>query len=180
MNNNSNITCICNIGFNEGALKKVIENNIFTIFGNVSKNNTIVLRYHGELIDNICYEHYNNNLYIRYFFDDDVTNTIDLPLAKCTKSIGENYCCIIELGQHEKITFFFANDKDLRKEDIELMNFNLKINDNLLDTFIEKYDNYSSNLPVLENNKGITLKGIINRIKAYLVKFCETVKSPSN
>ena len=78
MNENIN-TCVCNIGFNKGALKKSIENNIFTIFGNISKYSSIVLRYHGELIDNICYEQYNNNLYIKYFFDDDANILIEQP-----------------------------------------------------------------------------------------------------
>lgn len=167
MNKNENTACICNLGCEKGAFKKQIENNIFTIFGNITKNNSIILRYHGELIDNICYEQYENNLYIKYFFDDDKNNMFETPLAKCTKCIGENYCALIELKEYNKITFSFCLKENLEKE--KLMSFNLNINDDLLTAFMNKYDdNINTNLPVLESRQTITLKDILQKITGYL------------
>lgn len=168
MNENVNNSCICTIGYDKGAFKKQVENNIFTIFGNISKNNTIVLRYHGELIDNICYEQYENNLYIKYFFDDDKNALNKVNLAKCTKCIGENYCTLIELENHNKITFSFCTAQDLEKEG--LMSFNLNISEDLLSSFVNKYEEKTSeNLPVLENKHEIKLKNIIQTIKDYFI-----------
>lgn len=177
MNENANNPCICDLGYDKGALKKQIENNIFTIFGNISKNNSIVLRYHGDLIDNICYEQYENNLYIKYFFDDDKTNIHTAKLAKCTKCIGENYCALIELKEHCKITFSFCLEHDLEKEDF--MSFNLNIREDILSSFMNKYEeplgiNSNPNLPTIETRKDISLKNILQTIKNYFLAILKT------
>ncbi len=168
MNENVNNTCICKLACDKCIIKKTIENNIFTIFGNISKNNSIVLRYHGELIDSICYEKYENNLYIKYFFDDNKAAIINQNLAKCTKCIGENYCALIDLGNHEKITFSFCTKENLEKEN--LMSFNLNISEDLLSAVMDKYDDeLNKNLPVIESNKEIKIKNIIQTIKDYFI-----------
>lgn len=166
MNENVNTTCICNLACDKCTIKKTIENNIFTVFGNIAKNNNIVLRYHGELIDNICYEKYENNLYIKYFFDDNKTNTLHQCLAKCTKCVGENYCTLIDLGAHEKITFSFCTKDNMDKED--LMSFNLNISEDLLSLIMDKYENKPNEyLPVVETKKEIRIKNILQIIKDY-------------
>lgn len=180
MNENVNNSCICGIAYTNGVFKKTIENNIFTIFGNICKNNNIILRYHGELIDNICYEQYGNNLYIKYFFDDDKSTTTSLNLAKCTKCVGENYCMLLALDNHSKITFSFCLKEDLGKEN--LMSFNLNIKEDILTNFINKYSedettaiNY--NLPVLENKHTINFKKILQGIKEYLLSIKKKLTS---
>lgn len=172
MNENVNNSCICSDSYNNGIFKKTIENNIFTIFGNICKNNNIILRYHGELIDNICYEQYENNLYIKYFFDDDKSNTACSNLAKCTKCVGENYCIFLALDNHSKITFSFCLKEELEKEN--LMSFNITIKEDALTNFMKKYDeekeaaaNY--NLPTIESKHTINFKNILQGIKDYLV-----------
>ncbi len=172
MDENANNSCICDTGYSNGIFKKTIENNIFTIFGNISQNNNIILRYHGELIDNICYEQYENNLYIKYFFDDDQNNIIKTNLAKCTKCIGENYCTLLNLAHHSKITFSFCLKENLEKEN--LMSFNLNIQEDLLTSFMNKYnieENVinSSNLPALETKQTTKFKNILQGIKDYLI-----------
>ena len=166
MNENVNTTCICNSACDKCIIKKTIENNIFTIFGNISKNNNIVLRYHGELIDSICYEKYENNLYIKYFFDDDKLNTKRQCLGKCTKCVGENYCTLIDLDTHKKITFSFCTKDNIDKED--LMSFNLTISEDLVSSIIDKYDDKpNENLPVVESKKELKIKNILQIIKDY-------------
>ncbi len=176
MNKNANNTCICNLAFDKCAIKKTIENNIFTIYGNISKNSSIVLRYHGELIDSICYEKYENNLYIKYFFDDDKTSINYKCLAKCTKCIGENYCALIDLENHEKITFYFCSQDNITSED--LMSFNLNISENLLSSFISRYeDRINENLPVVESKKELRIKSIIQTIKDYFILLKKKITS---
>ncbi len=176
MNENENNTCICNLACDKCTIKKTIENNIFTIFGNVSKNSSIVLRYHGELIDSICYEKYENNLYIKYFFDDDKATTIYQCLAKCTKCVGENYCVLIDLGNHEKITFSFCSKDNMDKND--LMSFNLNISEDLLSLVMNRYeDKANENLPVVESKKEIKIKNIIQTIKDYFASLRRKITS---
>lgn len=118
MNENVNITCICKLGFDKGAIKKTIENNIFTIYGNLIKENSIVIRYHGILSDNIEQNNYTNNLQISYFFDNDESTKNSVTLARCTECIGQNYCAIIDLEKHNNISFEFI-DKNTNKKDGE-------------------------------------------------------------
>lgn len=181
MNKNVNNSCICELGYNKGAFRKTIENNIFTVFGNISKNNSIVLRYHGELIDSICYEKYENNLYIKYYFDDDKNNIFKENLAKCAKCIGENYCILIDLCNNSKITFSFCLEEDLEKDD--LMSFNLNIQNDLLSSFIDKYDcdcaniSSNSNLPVLKTKSDLKIKKIIQILKNYFMMIKNRITS---
>jgi len=141
MNENVKTPCVCELGCDKGVFKKTIENNVFTIYGNISQNSYIIIRYHGELIDNIDYENYSDNLYISYFFDENKQETRTVSLAKCTKCIGENYCALIELGEHESLTFEF-NSVDAAAEHSELqekMLFSLEIKRDLLTDVLQKY-----------------------------------------
>ncbi|MBR6689140.1 MAG: hypothetical protein IKL68_03910 [Clostridia bacterium] len=176
MNENVNNSCICTIGYEKGAFKKAIENNIFTIFGNISKNNSVVLRYHGELIDNICYEQYENNLYIKYFFNDDKNTIHKTKLAKCTKCIGENYCVLLDLKHYDKITFSFCVEQDIEKED--MMSFTLNIKEDLLSSFMERYEDVAnSNLPAIETKHELNIKNILQTLKEYFLAIKRKITS---
>ncbi len=166
MNENSNFSCICKLGYEQGAYIKAIENNIFTIYGNIATNNTIIMRYHGQLIDNICYEQYENNLFIKYFFDNNFEEIKTIALAKCTKSHGENYCGLINLENHDNITFSFFSPN--QEPDEQNMTFNLPIQNNILEDFIDKYDEEKNTaLPVVSENKLIEFLEVIDNIKLF-------------
>lgn len=162
MDNNVNSSCICELGYEKGVLKKTIENNIFTIYGNINKSNYIVLRYHGQLIDSIDHNNYKNNLYISYYFDDNINQNHVVSLAKCSKCIGENYCTLISLENYNSISFNFfmlPEGKDNSSCYTEETSFTLPITENPLTNILQKYgieDN--NNLPITTNDKQIQIK----------------------
>ena len=171
MNENVKQMCICDLGYDKGVLKKTIENNVFTIYGNITKNNYIILRYHGALIDNVSYENYLDNLYITYFFDNDSKSKETICLAKCNKCVGENYCALIYLGEHDKINFNFSLKDTL--ENIVTYNdnnmiFELNIKSDPLTDIMNKYEKEeASNLPIAPKDSEIRLKEMINKIKLF-------------
>lgn len=61
--------CACDIGYDKGVLKKTLENNIFTIFGNLSQKSSIVIRYHGILTENN-----DKKFNMFYYFDSMESN----------------------------------------------------------------------------------------------------------
>ena len=172
MNENVKIDCCCDQGYDKGVIKKTVENNIFTIYGNITKNNCIVLRYHGELMDSINCQNYSNNLYISYFFDNNSVETIHMPLAKCSKCVGESYCSLIDLGCHDNIAFEFyvlnEAEKKCSKEPTHIFNFQIK-NDPISD-ILEKYNvEENSMLPAVSSAKEIELKKVIGIIKKMIM-----------
>lgn len=170
MNENVKPMCICDLGYDKGVLKKTIENNIFTIYGNITKRNYIILRYHGELIDNVNFENYTNNLYISYFFDNNNQKKEKLCLAKCTKCIGENYCVLIYLDEYSKINFEFSltSDIDTIQPEEEPMSFELNIKNNPLSDMMEKIEKEEVPcLPVAPKDSEIQFKYFINKIKMF-------------
>lgn len=173
MNENVKIMCTCELGYDKGALKKTIENNIFTIYGNLQKNNCIVLRYHGELIDNIDYENYSNDLYISYYFDNYLELVHTVPLAKCCKCVGENYCTVIELEEHTNISFEFhlnTSFSQITPHSQNNMTFKLDIKNNPLEDVLQKCElEETKNLPIAQNDSAIQIKKIINNIKAFFL-----------
>lgn len=178
MNENVKITCACELGYDKGALKKTIENNVFTIYGNLNKNNYIVIRYHGELIDNIMPDNYENNLFVSYYFDGDDKKVQHLPLAKCNKCIGESYCTLISLEEHNNICFYFslhdnsssAHDNSFLTEP-EKQIYNLNIFKDPISDIFEKYGlEENTNLPVLEQESNLQIYKFIQTIKSFFTK----------
>ena len=178
MNENVKVTCSCELGYDKGVLKKTIENNIFTIYGNITKNNYIILRYHGELIDNIDYENYENNLYISYFFDNNKEQTKISPLAKCNKCVGENYCALISLENYNNITFEFYQEKENHEhisDNTEISSFKLDIKNDLLTDILQKYGiEENTKLPVTTKANELPIIKIINSIKDLFLSLFST------
>lgn len=165
MNENVKINCSCDTGFDKGAYKKTIENNIFTIFGSLYKESSIVFRYHGILTDKLSKESYNEDLFIEFFFDGNKEDTKTLPLHICTKCSGECYCACIDLEEYNEISFCFKNKEDVYDKNNENF-YNLKILKNPLDDVMQKYGfEKNKNLPIKnEDNKISILNKIFNGI----------------
>jgi len=173
MNENVKPVCICELGCDKGALKKTIENNVFTIYGNIIKDNYIILRYHGELIDNIAHNNYQNNLYISYYFDGNINQKQTICLAKCSKCIGESYCTLIHLEKYNNINFSFFLLQEKQSTYLygnDETSFTLDIGKNTLTDFLQKYDiEENSNLPIMNKSNNLQIKKIINNIKNFFL-----------
>ena len=141
--------CSCDEGYDKGVLKKTIENNIFTIFGNLSWDNSIVIRYHGILQEK------DNSLPIRCFYTFDIkTNPQkEMALTKCTKSIGECYCLTIDLEKHSKIFFGFKDANNSVEQNGNEM-FELNILKDPISDIMQRYGfEQNKNLPVCNKNR---------------------------
>lgn len=159
--------CACDQGYDKGVLKKTLENNIFSIFGNLNKNNSIVIRYHGELTSNI---NQNSTFEISYFFDSNEKDIKTIPLCKCNKCIGDSYCVTIELEKFSNLHFCFKDNKNNYEKNQGKM-FCLKISDDPIESIMQRYgfeknENLPTNTP--ETSSGLNhLKTLLQKIKTF-------------
>ena len=105
-----NFECACNAGYDKGALKKTIENNIFSVFGNLNQNNSIVIRYHGILTGQENSDSTQFSMF--YYFDNQENDKKNIELHKCYKCVGECYCATIDLNTYNTIHFGFFDNKE--------------------------------------------------------------------
>lgn len=170
MNEFVKFDCACSVGYDKGVLKKTLENNIFTIFGNLNQKNSIVIRYHGALT-----EKESNDLTtfsIFFYFDDFKNDKKILKLQKCTKCAGDCYCATIDLDVHNTLNFgFFNENNEYELNSVEP--FKLSIKPEPISDLMQRYGfEENTNLPVCDdyNDKLFSLNTILNRIKSFLYK----------
>ncbi|MBQ3047596.1 MAG: hypothetical protein IJD48_01110 [Clostridia bacterium] len=167
MNEFAKFKCACDTGYDKGVLKKTIENNIFTIFGNLNHKNSIVIRYHGCLTENNPNNSTTFNMF--YFFDDNVCNKKIIELQKCTKCGDNCYCTSIDLDTNNKLSFGFFNSNneyELNKN----FTFNLDIALDPITNIMQRYGfEQNTNLPVCEKQKEnmFIFKHIMDNIKIF-------------
>ena len=167
MNENVKFDCSCSIGYDKGALKKTLENNIFTIFGNLNQKNCIIIRYHGLLTENISNNSTTFNMF--YYFDNLQNDKKQISLGKCQKCVGEHFCAAIDLENHTSIHFGFTNNNG----EYELNNdlpFKLDIAPDPISEFMNRHGfEENTNLPVIETEKEtlFIFENILNKIKNF-------------
>ena len=157
--------CSCNLGYDKGALKKTLENNIFTIFGNLNQNNSIIIRYHGQLTEENSPEPATFNIF--YCFDSLTNDKKEIPLCRCRKCLGECYCSTIDLENHKKIFFSFGDNNGNLDTNSGKM-FELNILPDPISSFMQRYGfELNTSLPTYEQktDKLHNIKDIISKIK---------------
>lgn len=167
MNEIVKFECACDIGYDKGVLKKTIENNIFTVFGNLNQKNSIVIRYHGTLTEN---ENNNSTTYSMFYYFDEAKNDKKIvTLQKCAKCVGECYCTTIDLDMNHTLNFGFFNGDN--KYEINGDNsFKLQISPDPISNLMQRYGfEQNTNLPTYEENKDkiFAFKSLLNIIKEY-------------
>ena len=169
MNEFVNFECACKLGYDKGALKKTIENNIFTVFGNLNQKNSIVIRYHGALTEN---DDNNSTAFsMFYFFDNAENDKKIIKLQKCTKCIGDCYCATIDLGINHSLNFGFFDEQgkyELNKDKA----FKLEIAPDPISNLMQRYGfEQNVNLPTYEQEKDkiFTGQNILRIIKSFFV-----------
>ena len=141
---NVKLSCSCDEGYDKGVLKKSLENNIFTVFGNLTEENSIVIRYHGLLTEN----ENNSEFKINYCFDTPENEKKSITLTKCTKCTGINYCTTIDLEKHTKIYFKFADSNGLYEQNGNKL-FELEIKKDPISSIMQRYGFEENNhLPI--------------------------------
>ena len=171
MNKFVKLECACDIGYDKGALKKTIENNIFTIFGNITQNSSIVIRYHGVLTDN-----HEKQFNIYYYFDTPDNTKTYIALKKCAKCSGECYCANIDLDCHSKLYFGFTDENNNIDNNVK-KDFELSISPDPISNIMQRYGfEENPNLPICEDKTECVNKfkkiliGIQNIFKKLLIQ----------
>lgn len=167
MNEFVNFECACNLGYDKGALKKTIENNIFTVFGNLNQKNTIVIRYHGELTGK---EKNNSTEFSLFYFFDNLENEKKIiKLRKCTKCSGDCYCATIDLDMYHTLNFGFL-DNETNYELNNNIPFKLNILPDPISNIMQRYGfEQNTLLPTIDKNQNniFSFENILNRIKLF-------------
>jgi len=161
--------CYCELGFEKGAIKKNCEFENFSIFGNLMKNNTIVIRYNGCLTKKHFENHHKIILY--YVFNNDWTNKKEIELKPCHHE-KDSFCTTIEQRDNMCITFWFYStngeyDKNLANS------YSLKIANNTIDDIMKRYNIEENNdLPVtLDDTKNMSrISSVFTKIKGMISK----------
>lgn len=167
MNEFGNFECACNAGYDKGALKKTIENNIFSIFGNLNQKKSIVIRYHGLLTEKEDNDSTEFNMF--YFFDNLENNKKTIKLHKCSKCLGDCYCATIDLDMYHTLNFGFL-DSNGNYELNGTTSFKLNILPDPISNIMQRYGfEQNTALPTLEKKKNniFTLENILNSIKLF-------------
>ncbi len=181
MNEFVKLECACDAGYDKGAVKKTLENNIFSIFGNLNQKSTIIVRYHGMLTEHSCDENRKFNIY--YYFDNDLNTKKIVELKKCCKCIGDCYCASINLDMNHLLNFGFFDDNN-NYEIVGDKDFELTITPEPISALMQRYG-FEDNiyLPTCDNTVDtlLTWPKILNHIKAFFNKFLKkfVVNNPS-
>lgn len=133
--------CCCEEGFSNGAIKKNFEFENFSIFGNIMKNSTIVIRYNGHL-------KFNSKVTMYYTFNNDWNNVKKIPMSVC-KHDKNSYCGIIHIKEELNISIGFLSEIDMNIKPSTAYTF--KISQNTIDDIMKRY-NFESNeaLPTVQ------------------------------
>lgn len=141
MNNVVDLHCTCEEGCNKGVFKKTIENEKFSIFGNLNKNNCIILRYYGKLTkstEEIELED-NTELYMYYTFDNNWQDKKHIQMGKCLIGRNNDFCIHIDLENHDLISFGFYDNKgkfDLKEDSLT---YSFTISNDIISDIMKRY-----------------------------------------
>jgi len=148
MNEIVKFECACDLGYDKGAIKKTIENNIFTIFGNLNQKNSIVIRYHGLLTEKNDVNSTTFNMF--YYFDNLENDKKIVKLEKCAKCSNGCYCTTIDLDMHNSFHFGFVDNNNNHELD---NTFRLEILPDPISSLMQKYGfETNTNLPTKTND----------------------------
>lgn len=167
MNEFVKFECACDLGYDKGALKKTLENNIFTIFGNLNQKNAIVIRYHGILTENDTDNSTAFNMF--YYFDELKNDKKIIKLHKCTKCAGECYCATIDLDIYHSLNFGFFDENNKYEINVDKP-FKLNISPDPISNLMQRYGfEQNTNLPTYEENKDkiFAFENILSVIKNF-------------
>lgn len=146
MNENEVEKCYCDVGYEKGAIIKTSEFEKFSIYGNIMKKNTIVIRYVS-----------NSPVLLTYTFNNKMETKKEILLTKCSHQ-KNSYCISIDLEDNICLNLSFNTEPTC--------NYDLKIANNTLDDILNKYEPE-------KNDKLPTIKSAntANKFTSFIYKF---------
>ncbi len=151
--------CRCKEGFDCGALKKSFEFEDFCIFGNIMKNNTLVIRYNGHL-------KFKDNVKMYWVFNNDWNNIHTSYMSICDYD-KNSYCALLHITEELNVSIGFYTDTTSDSIS-QAKSCSFKISQNTIDDIMKRY-NFEPNeaLPIIqkENKHMNKLENLFNKIK---------------
>ena len=151
--------CHCDVGFENGAILKSIEEESFKLYGNLVKDNYIVIKYEGILCKHLEKSKNSDNIYVDdniniiYYFNDDLTTLRSMCLTECLHSENKGFCSSFKLDSNNSISFYFTTSSGT----IDNNNgncFRYEIKKDPIKALMEKYcDKPNESLPTIKEEK---------------------------
>lgn len=156
--------CRCDEGFKSGAMKKSFEFENFCIFGNIMKNNTLVIRYNGHL-------KFNNTVKMYWVFDNDWNNVHITNMNVCDYD-KNSYCALLNITDELSLSVGFCTDNNLNAIS-QADSYSFKISQNTIDDIMKRY-NFEPNeaLPTLQEKSNH-----MNKLETIFSKIREMISS---
>lgn len=155
--------CRCSEGFKNGAMKKSFEFENFCIFGNIMKNNTLVIRYNGHL-------KFKDNIKLYWVFNNDWNNIHMTSMSLCDYD-KNSYCTLLNIKDELSLSIGFCTDNNFDTIS-QATSYSFKISQNTIDDIMKRY-NFEPNeeLPTIqEDSKHMNKLGnVFNKIKEMIL-----------
>ncbi|MDD2627504.1 MAG: hypothetical protein PHD20_01285 [Clostridia bacterium] len=134
---NKDRTCVCELSTNEGILFKSFENSSFSIFGTLTKDKKVLLKYSGKLTsDDIIEKSKTPNIYLYYCFDNKWEDRNIVNMSICNNKT--TYCSSISIPECEYLNVVFTTD-DNKWDTDETSAYNLKVYSDMEKAIIQRY-----------------------------------------
>lgn len=167
---NSNRVCCCNEAIKKGIYTKTFENCSFSIYGNLMQGKSILLNYHGKLVDTNCSNNADTipNVYMYYCFDNDWENKRIINMSVCKQKSTLSYCYIIDLPESSNINIAFTNDKNEWDTDAK-GSYYIKIYPDIEKEILKRYGLDSTPPTIISDNLPASCKSLIEKVKEKVV-----------
>lgn len=172
--------CCCTEAIKKGIYAKTITNDNFSIYGNLMHGRSILLNYHGKLIENndITNDKKSSapNIYLYYCFDNNWKDKRIINMNVCNKDSKISYCTIIDIPENENINIAFTNDQD--KWDVaEKGTYYLKIYPDIEKAILRRYNLDSTPPTIISENLPSNPITLLHKIKERTISFFLALKS---
>lgn len=172
--------CCCNEAVKKGIYTKSLENDNFSIYGNLMHGRSILLNYHGKLIQNNDITNDDKlkapNIYLYYCFDNNWNDKKIVNMNVCNKNSKLSYCTIIDVPENENINIAFTNDAD--KWDVtEKGTYYLKIYPDIEKAILRRYNLDGAPPIIISENLPAKPMSLFKKIKERTYTFFTTLKA---
>lgn len=166
--------CNCDAGFENGAILKNIDEKDFEIYGNLTKNNFIVIKYKGKLKE-ICVNKEPGcdlkKIYLVYYFNNDISTLKTIELTKCLHAQITCFCTLFELEFNNSLSFYFIDSSGIIDNN-DGKSYNYDITFDQIKILMEKYcGKENKNLPKIAEEKSSLfsiIAALFIKIKNYM------------
>lgn len=154
--------CCCTEAVKKGIYEKSLNNDNFSIYGNLMHGKSVLINYHGKLIKNNDITNDDKskapNIYLYYCFDNNWKERKIMNMNVCNKGNEISYCSIIDIPENENINIAFTNDNE-EWDTTEKGTYYLKIYPDVEKAILKRYNLdavppviISENLPTMPIN----------------------------